>query len=147
MPYRVAFSSAEAFAVVTLSDTATWNDVSAALCALLGHPGWLPAFSVLWDTTAVTAVEASPADLPGARGLMEALADARAGGRSAVVVRPDAEAGLRIGAIATLLAGLGSQTLREVRTFTRMEDALRFLGRRTIPEGLPVIAASTTYAH
>jgi hypothetical protein len=137
MAYRVAFSPDEALAVVELSGPVSFDDVAAAMCAVFGHPGWVPSFSVLWDARAATAACPAPADLPGARGLMEALAAARDGGRSAVLVRREAE-----GALAEALVGLGPPTSRAVRVFYVEGEAVRYLGRRSLPAGLPVVAAS-----
>jgi hypothetical protein len=137
MPYRVFFSPDEAFGAIELSGTIRWDDVAAAMCALFGHPGWFPSCAVLWDTRAITSLNVTPADLPGARGLMEALASARTDGRSAVIARSLVEVKL-----AATLASLGPPSRREIGTFDRLEDALRFLGRRTIPEEAVVIASS-----
>jgi hypothetical protein len=137
MAYRVTLSSRDALAAVTLSGAVTWSDVAAAMCALFGHPGWFSSCSVLWDTRALTDLLVSEADLPAARGLMEALASARSSGRSAVLVESKREA-----ALASTLVSLGPPTRREVRVFEEAADALQFLHRREMPAGMEVIATS-----
>lgn len=137
MSYHVTFAPREAFATVALSGRVSWNDLAAALCLLFSHPAWHPSCSVLWDTRAIRALQVAPTDLPAARGLMEALASARAGGRSAVLVENAREATL-----AATLADLGPPTRREVQTFEQEADALRFLGRRSMPEQMEIVGSS-----
>jgi hypothetical protein len=71
---------------------------------------------------------------------MEALASARSGGRSAVVARGETEA-----ALARTMAGLGPPTAREVGVFYGLVEALRSLGRHTLPAGMPVLAESPRF--
>jgi len=137
MPYRVLFSEADCFGAVELSGAVRWGDLVSAIRALYSHPSWNRDFSVLWDGRAITSLDILPADLPSIKAVLWETAEARAGGRAAVVTRNDEDA-----TMALLLAHMGPPSDRVVGTFDGLEEALAFLGRCSLPEGAQVLASS-----
>jgi hypothetical protein len=139
MSYRVLISEPDAFAVIALSGVVVWDDAAAAMRALYAHPAWTPSVHVLWDARAITALDIPPTDLPAIRALLAETAASRAGGRSAVLVKNDV-----VATLAMLFARMAPPTGRMTRTFDRLEDALRFLGRPALPTEAEVVASSET---
>jgi hypothetical protein len=89
-----------------------------------------PTLHTIWDITQATVLDITPDDLRRIAAVALKHADARKGGKSAVVLPTDAAYGM--GRILDALMELQDSPF-EVRTFRRMEDAAEWLGIDTIP--------------
>lgn len=143
MPYRVAHATDDPFGLVELSGPVSWAELREAFHGLYLDPRWTPGAAALWDARAVTGIRFSPgevsADAPSdASATMAEVASARVGGRTAVVTRD-----VLLVSLARVLATLGPETGREVGVFQGLAEALAFLGRVALPEGIEGIEGAT----
>jgi hypothetical protein len=136
MPFRVLLSPPDGLGVVELSGDVAWPELAAAIRALYGHPWWEPGFYTLWQGGGITSLVILPTDFPDVRRTFEEVAPARQGGRTAIVAREQDEP------LWALFPRLGPPTSRPLAIVRSKAEALAFLGRGEVLEGMEVVAGS-----
>lgn len=122
MPVHVRYDPADATAYVMLAGSVRWKYVASALLGLHGPDDTNPNLTVLWDARCVSDFDLLLKKAPRAVALFEWLQGPHDGGRSAVVVRREADA-----AFVRFLIRCRRHTGRAYGVFTRLDEALAFL--------------------
>lgn len=123
MPALVHLNPDADAALVVLEGTVRWNHIVGAMLGVYDRPDSTPEVIVLWDARGITSLDLPPESVAEGKALLERLAPALDGGRSAFVVRREID-----GEIALLLTRIGPRRRRECGVFYRIDEAVAFLG-------------------
>jgi hypothetical protein len=116
------FSFREPIVTVEVTGDATMGAIMEAVRVLLQHPEWERGLPVLWDLTQIRSLAVTPESLRGLAAADSALMEEAGPGRTALVMRPNAD--FDLGTLYTLLI---RNPIRTHRVFDSTDEARRWL--------------------